>query len=175
MSTLLAQKAQNSLTTGSEDFLVGELESTSMEKLKGFVNRSPPRAHHPCFAHGVSLAWKTNSWVRVSRRAASTPTSRGNSVFGSERKGCYEPHSGQEQRLTPTFHSETGGKGRGSPTKPVSSHQPFLGQSEHRIVPVLLPTELMARGKPKSPSKSHHPVTKISCFTEEGFQGPAPA
>lgn len=70
---------------------------------------------------GVSLAWKKNSWVRVSRRAASSPTSRGLRVIpGKGNKG--PPWT---QKAPPSIHSPKSAKER----KDQSAREPSASSS----------------------------------------------
>lgn len=126
-----------------------------------------PRAHHPCSTHGVSLAGKTNSWVRVSRRAASSPTSRGYSVDTRE-KGDMKTALSTGVPLAFDPASEKGKEGRAT-----TRRSSFSGEPKCRRVPVLLSTELagesrfLPEGGILSSSPSYPPVTKAATRLRE--------
>jgi len=110
----------------------------------------------PCSAHGISLAGETNSWVRVTRRVAGSPDSRGTPLThpskAGEARGKLRPHADrkalslpcprEDQKILP---SSTG------PEKPAAD---------------VLDPQLSLGVEPKEVSLGgHEPKPETSCVT----------
>jgi len=173
--SLLSEKTRGLpylLPLGASPEMVSGLSSSPRKRVKGVKKLGleqrvshTARALHPCTAHGVSLAWKVNSWVRVTRRAARSPTSRGYSVWErhAERR---KPHLAQGVPFppeAPPTHDAQGvwervtNGGRTGP-KPLWTKPPLLGK------PGANGSRLLAHGAsrrvPEGPlSSSYPPVT----------------